>query len=84
MSKKALKIAYWLTNLFGLALIVCTVALPWLVTWYVEIKGWSQTLPAIIMVTCYPCVPFAAGILLYLRRNYRDIISNRPSYIRMY
>lgn len=73
MSKKALRIAYWLTNLFGIALIVCAVALPWFVTWYVETKGRSQTLPAIIMVTCYPCVPFAAGILLYLRRILKNV-----------
>ena len=73
MNKKALKIAYWLTNLFGFLLIVCAISLPWFVTWYVETKGRSQTLPAIIMVTCYPCVPFAAGILLYLRRIIKNV-----------
>ena len=73
MSKKALTLAYWLTNLFALALIACTVTLPWFVTWYVETKGRSQSLPAIIMVTCYPCVPFAAGVLLYLRRIIKNV-----------
>ena len=73
MNAKLLKVAYWLTNIFILVLIVCVVALPWAVTWYVEIMGRSQKLPAIIMVTCYPCVPFAAAILLYIRRIIKNI-----------
>ena len=73
MNSKLLKVAYWLTNIFILLLIVCAVALPWAVTWYVETMGRSQKLPAIIMVTCYPCVPFAGGILLYIRRIIRNI-----------
>ena len=74
MNKKVLKTALWLTTLFALLLCVFAIALPWAVTWYVEKMGRSQTLPAIIMVTCYPCVPFAAGILLYLRRIIKSII----------
>lgn len=74
MDNKALKIALWLTNLFFVALGICAVALPWAVTWYVETMGRSQKLPAIIMVTCYPCLPFAAGILLYLRRIIKNIL----------
>ncbi len=73
MLEKSLKIALWLTNIFILLLAICAVALPWAVTWYVETMGRSQKLPAIIMVTCYPCVPFAGGILLYLRRIIKNI-----------
>ncbi len=73
MEKKALTITIWLINIFTVILAVCTVALPWAVTWYVETMGRSQTLPAIIMVTCYPCVPFAGGILFYLRRIIKGI-----------
>ena len=73
MNSKLLKVAYWLTNIFIFLLIICAVALPWAVTWYVETMGRSQKLPAIVMVTCYPCVPFAGGILLYIRRIIRNI-----------
>ena len=70
---KVLKISYFLTDIFIVLLVVCTVSLPWIVTWYVETMGRSQKLPAIIMVTCYPCVPFAGAILLYLRRLIKNI-----------
>lgn len=70
---KALRISLIITNIFIILLAVCTVTLPWLVTWYVETMGRSQKLPAIVMVTCYPCVPFAAAILLYLRRMLKNI-----------
>ena len=74
MDKKALKLAIWLTNIFGLLLVAFAVALPWAVTWYVETMGRPQTLPTVIMVTCYPCVPFVAGILLYIRRIIKSIL----------
>ncbi len=73
MNKKALKISLIVTNIFILLLAACSVALPWMVTWYVETMGRSPKLPSIIMVTCYPCVPFAAAILLYLRRLIKNI-----------
>ena len=76
MDKKALKLAIWLTNIFGLLLVAFAVALPWAVTWYVETMGRSQTLPAVVMVTCYPCVPFTAGILLYIRRIVKSILED--------
>ena len=74
MNKKPLIIAICLTNLFGILLVTFAIALPWAVTWYVETMGRAQTLPAVIMVTCYPCVPFAAGILLYIRRIIKSIL----------
>ncbi len=77
MEDKILKIARWVINGFTLILIICTVALPWAVTWYVETMGRSQKLPAIIMVTCYPCVPFAAAILLYLKRIIKNISADK-------
>ena len=73
MEKKALKTALILTNVFAVLLVVAAVGLPWGVTWYVETMGRSAKLPAIIMVTCYPCVPFAGGILLYLKRIIKNI-----------
>ncbi len=77
MNKKALKIAHWLTDLFIVLLIICAAALPWMVTWYVETMGRSPKLPTVIMITCYPCVPFAGMILYYLRRLLKNIYSNK-------
>ncbi len=73
MNEKALKTALVLTNVFAVLLAVAAVGLPWGVTWYVETMGRSAKLPAIIMVTCYPCVPFAGAILLYLRRIIKNV-----------
>lgn len=66
--QKALKISLLVTDMFFCILIVFTVALPFMVTWYVETMHRSQSLPATVLVTCYPCVPFAAAALLLLRR----------------
>lgn len=73
MKNKALKISMWCTNIALLLLIIFTVGLPWMVTWYVETMGRSPKLPAIIMVTCYPCVPFVAALLLNLRKLLQNI-----------
>ncbi len=77
MNKKALKIAHWLTDLFIVLLVVCAIALPWLVSWYVETMGRSPKLPTIIMVTCYPCVPFAGALLLSLRKLLKNIYAGK-------
>ena len=60
MDKKALKLAIWLTNIFGLLLVAFAVALPWAVTWYVETMGRSHTLPAVIMVLAEHILKFIA------------------------
>ncbi|MGI6279123.1 MAG: DUF2975 domain-containing protein [Acutalibacteraceae bacterium] len=73
---KSLKLALILTDIFFCLLIIATVALPWMVTWYVETMGRSPKLPAIIMVTCYPCVPFAGATLIQLRRIIKNVRSN--------
>lgn len=61
--------------LFGVVLAALAVALPFIVTWYVEARGRDQTLPATIMLTCYPCLPFAAAILIALRRILNNVLS---------
>lgn len=65
---KSLKAAVIITDIFIVLLIAMAIALPWLVTWYVEVVGRSASLPTTIMVTCYPCAPFAGATLMYLRR----------------
>ena len=76
MLNKTLKTALWLTNTFIVLLAVCAVGLPWAVTWYVETMGRAQKLPAIIMVVCYPCVPFAGGILFYIKRIIKNLATD--------
>lgn len=65
---KPIKLAILLTNIFLILLVIFTIALPYMVTWYVETMGRKASLPATIMVTCYPCVPFVAGSLICLKR----------------
>ena len=57
-------------------LIVSAVALPFIVTWYVEVKGRDQTLPAIIMLTCYPCLPFGVMILSSFKKLLKNILGD--------
>lgn len=66
-NNKSLRIAHIITDLFFVILIVLAIALPFLVTWYVEYKGRSESLFTTILVTCYPCVPFVGASLLFLR-----------------
>ncbi len=73
---KSLKLAIILTDIFLFILVVMVIALPSLVTWYVEIKGKSPSLPTTILVTCYPCAPFT-GISLYcLRRILKNTLKS--------
>ena len=48
--------------------------MPFMITWYVEERGGDETLPATIMLTCYPCIPFAATILISLRRLLKSVL----------
>lgn len=56
-------------------LVVMAVSLPWLVIWYVETKGRPSDLATVVMVTCYPCAPFAAWALLSARKLLKNIIN---------
>ncbi len=65
---KAIKISLWVTNIFFAILVIFSACLPWMVSWYVEVMHRSQTLATTILVTCYPCAPIAAALLLFLRK----------------
>lgn len=73
--KTPVRVSLYLVYLFSVILIAVSVALPFIVTWYVEERGRDQTLPATIMLTCYPCLPFAAAILISLRRLLNNVLS---------
>lgn len=64
-----------LTYIAMVLLVLIIIFLPFLVTWYVEIKQRSSSLATTVMLTCYPLSPFA-GIALYSLSNIlRNIIA---------
>lgn len=73
--KRPVRLALYMVYVFSVAVAVLAVTLPFIVTWYVETRGRDQTLPATIMLTCYPCLPFAAAILISLRRLLKNVLS---------
>lgn len=75
-NNKTLKAAIILTTLFICILVLLIIALPMLVTWYVEIKGRSASLPTTILVTCYPCAPFTGIALLSLRKLLKNALED--------
>jgi len=75
--KKSVKLSIILTDVFILLLIIGAIVLPWVVTWYVEFKHREPSLPTTIMLTCYPCVPFAAVVLVTLRKILKTIEKNQ-------
>ena len=65
---KSVKNSIFIIDIFFVLLFIFTLALPIGVTWYVEAMGRSESLPSTVLLTCYPCVPFAVVILICLRR----------------
>ena len=76
-NSKYLKLALIITNIFLVVLFIFAVLLPWMVTWYVEAMHRSVTLATTVMVTCYPCVPFAAACLLLTRRLLKNAMAKK-------
>lgn len=68
-----IKMATIVTTVFLAVLIGFTILLPWLVTWYVQIAQRHEGLVTTVMVTCYPCAPFTAVVLLTLRKLLKNI-----------
>ena len=68
-----IKLSIILTTIFLAVLIAFAVMLPWLVTWYVQIAGRHESLATTMLVTCYPCAPFTAIVLLTLRKLLKNI-----------
>ena len=74
---KTAKFTLWIVYLFMALLAVAAVSLPWLVIWYVETMGRSPDLATVVMLTCYPCVPFAVMALLSARKLLKCILDGR-------
>lgn len=73
-SRKSAILSLILIYVFMILLVVGMVALPMLVTWYVEYKGREASLPTTIMLTLYPCAPFAAVALWSLRGVIKGVL----------
>ncbi len=74
-TSKLLKLSIIFTNAFLVLLFCFAAALPFGVTWYVETMKRDPSLPTIIMLTCYPCVPFAAGILVCIKKLLKNAVT---------
>ncbi|MEE1238443.1 MAG: DUF2975 domain-containing protein [Acutalibacteraceae bacterium] len=72
-AQKALRLCLILTDLFICALVIVALLLPIGVSWYVEVMHRPQSLPATIMVTCYPCAPILGIALIMLRKIIKRI-----------
>ena len=75
-AKKSVRLCLILTNIFIIALVLITILLPFGVSWYVEVMHRSQSLPATIMVTCYPCAPILGIALVMLRKILKRIAAD--------
>ncbi len=75
--KRSAKIALIATYVFMVLLVVFTVALPWIIRWYVEVRGRSADLFATIMLATYPCVPLAAITLFSLMKLLKNILAGK-------
>ena len=71
---KSIKLSIAVTNILLIVLLIFTVCLPWMVSWYVETMRRSSSLAATVLVTCYPCAPFVAAALIFLRRLLKNVL----------
>ncbi len=73
--KNSAKFTLIVIDISILILFALAIALPWLITWYVEIRNKDQGLPVVVMLTCYPSFPFAAASLFSLRGILKNVLN---------
>lgn len=73
-AEKSLKFSLAIINISIVVLFALAAALPWLVTWYVEVRHKDAGLPAVVMLTCYPCLPFAAVALFNIKKLLKNCL----------
>ncbi len=73
-AQKSLKFSLAIINISIVILFALAITLPWIITWFVEVRHKDAGLPAVVMLTCYPCVPFAAAALFYLRKLIKNCL----------
>ncbi len=74
-NKKSFVLSLIAINVLLVLFFIVTVTLPWIITWYVEVRNKDSGLPALIMLTCYPCVPFVGVSLFSLRKLIKNFIA---------
>ena len=74
--KSFAKLTYIIIHIFILALFVLMAILPFGIQWYAEVKGRSAELATVVMLTCYPCSPFAVYTLFALRKFIGNIMKD--------
>ena len=72
--KNSLKLSFVIINISIALLFALAAALPWLVTWYVEVRHKYAGLPTVVMLTCYPCLPFAAIALFNIKKLLKNCL----------
>lgn len=72
--KKSVKFTLAIINISIIILFALAVALPWIITWYTEVRHKDASLPTVVMLTCYPCLPFATVALFRLRKLLKNIL----------
>lgn len=73
--ERSLKFTLYVITFAIAVLFALAIALPWIVHWFVEVKHKDPNLPAVAMITCYPCLPFAVAALLYLRKFLKNCLN---------
>ena len=74
--KSFAKLTFIIIHVFILALFVLMAILPFGIQWYAEVKNRSSELATVVMLTCYPCSPFAVYALFALRKFISNIIKD--------
>lgn len=72
--KKSVKFTLITVYVAMAAMFLLAVTLPWIITWYVEIKGKDAGLPAVVMITFYPCVLPVFVALFSLKNLLKNIL----------
>ena len=73
--RKTVKATLYMIYIAIFLLAVFTVFMPFLVRWFVEVRQKNPNLATSIMITCYPCVPFATAMLFSLRALLKNVLS---------
>lgn len=74
--QKSLKFSFVIINISIVLLFALAIILPSLVTWFVEIKHKDAGLPLVVMLTCYPSLPFATAALFCLRAFLKNCLKD--------
>lgn len=77
MQNKAVKLSLAATALFLAAALALAAAMPWLTSWYANLRHIRESGRIAILTAFYGCLPFALGALICLWRLLRNIQRER-------